>query len=145
MCKECFLATCTGWKVKVKRQYCDKCNRTFGNQQCFLAHIQKPEKGKSICEEVSACKRCGKIVFTWNKAPEKHHCGEIKCSTCGHYILVEGKEHQCFLKKLKKHPLSNFEKDDVEVDPSQENDKGNEIHSDSDVNDDDKKAVTRSQ
>ena len=93
------------------------------------------EKGKSICEEVSACKKCDKVVFSWNKAPEKHHCGEKKCSTCGHYIPVEGKEHQCFLKKLKKHPLADFEKEDMEVDPSHEND--DKLHSDPDDNDDD--------
>ena len=42
---------------------------------------------------------------------------------------MEGKEHRCFLKKLKKHPLADLEKDDMEVDPSHENDKGNELHS----------------
>ena len=140
MCKECFSGACTGWKVKEKRYYCDKCNRTFGNHQCFLAHIQIPEKGKSICEEVIACQKCGKVVFSRKKAPGKHHCGEKKCSTCGYYIPLEGKEHPCFLKKLKKHPLSDFEKDDVEVDPLHENDKGNERHSDSDINNDDEKS-----
>ena len=75
-------------------------------------------------------------MFSQKKAPGKHHCGEKKCSTCGHYIPLEGKEHQCFLKKLKKHPLADFERDDVEVDPSDKND--NELYSDpEDVDDDD--------
>ena len=42
------------------------------------------------------------------------------------------------MKKLKKHPLADFEKDDVEVDPSDENDV--ELHSDPDDNDDDEES-----
>ena len=45
-----------------------------------------------------------------------------------------GKKHQYFLKKLKKNPLADFRKDDMEVDPSDEND--DELQSDPDDDDD---------
>ena len=52
------------------------------------------------------------------RLPERHHCGEKKCKTCGFYYKVQtGRYHQCFITKLKVMPTadvieSNCEEED---------------------------------
>ena len=60
-CHDCFSPCCQGWKQTNSRILCSDCHRTFGTHACYLSHIQKSDGlGKSICEQLCACHRCGK-------------------------------------------------------------------------------------
>ena len=79
MCKECFSATFTGWKVK----YCDKCNQTFGNQQCFLAHIQMPEKARPFVKKSVLVKNVAKLCFHGKRLQKSKVAGRKSAQLAG--------------------------------------------------------------
>ncbi|MEY3371094.1 MAG: hypothetical protein RLZZ392_120 [Pseudomonadota bacterium] len=76
----------------IEETFCDKCNRTFENTDCYNNHI------KTVCKTVFVCKLCDTFVVKKNKK-EKHICGSSYCNNCKTF---EPKEHNCFISKLSK-------------------------------------------
>ncbi|XP_054272648.1 uncharacterized protein LOC128992928 [Macrosteles quadrilineatus] len=75
---------------------CPKCNMTYRNQECFIAHeIDK-------CKNVKKCLDCGKLV--WIKYRSKpHKCGEVYCKPCSSF---EDPNHKCYMKPDTRKPKS---------------------------------------
>ena len=96
MCKSCRSLNCT---VKDPKK-CNQCNRMFKSNECYDRHKEPIGEGKSVCEAIKKCKKCGKSLSVRHLDPEKHVCGK-KCSTCG--VIVNGEDtHNCYIQKPKK-------------------------------------------
>ena len=63
--------------------------------------------------------------------------GEKSAQLVGTTLQWKEKNINDSSKKVKKHPLADFEKDHVQVDPSHKTDKGNELYFNPDDDDDD--------
>ena len=79
---------------------CEKCNRKFFGKRCFKNHLKNRTKveGKMdiACNTVKKCNDCSQIIT--GKYVNCHKCGYSECTNCGKYI---GKNHKCFMKKIK--------------------------------------------
>ena len=93
MCKSCRSPECT---VKDPVE-CDQCNRWFKSKLCYDRHKEPVGKGKSVCQGIKKCEKCGKSMNVRNLGSKKHVCGR-KCTTCG-VILNEKDEHKCYIQK----------------------------------------------
>ena len=77
-------------------KYCQDCYRYFKNSTCFSNHKQKPStKDNPMCEDFFKCRECKRIISRKTRSPEKHHCGEIKCTNCEKW--VNPSTHKCFI------------------------------------------------
>ena len=98
-CLSCFTYTkdkkCEGNEI-----ICSKCNRKFFGKRCFKNHLKNRSKveGKTdiICDTVKKCNDCSRIIT--GKYVNCHKCGYSECTNCGKYV---GKDHKCYLKKVK--------------------------------------------
>ena len=106
-CLSCF--TCTkDTKCEGKEIICEKCNRKFFGKRCFKNHLKNRSKasmkgeGKQakltdiVCDTVKKCNDCSRIIT--GKYVNSHRCGYSECTNCGKYV---GKNHKCFMKKVK--------------------------------------------
>ena len=79
---------------------CKKCNRKFFSKMCFKNHFKNGSKveGKTdiVCGTVKKCLDCSRIIT--GKYVTCHKCGCSECNNCNKYI---GKNHTCFIKKVK--------------------------------------------
>ena len=79
---------------------CSKCNRKFFCKWCFKNHLKNQSKveGKTdiVCDTVKKCNDCARIIT--GKFIKVHKCGYSECTNCEKYV---GKDHKCFLKKVK--------------------------------------------
>ena len=96
MYKSCRSLNCV---VKDPRE-CSQCNRWFKSKTCYDQHKNPIGGGKSVCEEIKKCEKCGKSLSVRHLDPEKHVCGR-KCATCG-VISNEEDMHKCYIQKPKK-------------------------------------------
>ena len=93
MCKLCRSFNC----VANDPVECDQCNRLFNSKACYDRHKEPIGKGKSVCEGVKKCLKCGNSMEVRKLDPKNHICGR-KCPTCG-VILNEKDEHKCYIQK----------------------------------------------
>ena len=91
MCKSCRSFECT---VKDPVE-CEECNRWFKSKACYDRHKEPVGNGKSVCEGIKKCLKCGKSMNVRNH--KNHICGR-KCTTCG-MILNEKDDHKCYIQK----------------------------------------------
>ena len=96
MCTSCRSFDCIV-NDPVKR---DRCNRWFNSKACYDRHKEHIGMGKSVCDGVRKCGKCGKSVEIRKLNPKNHICGR-KCRTCG-VLLGEKDEHKCYIQKPKK-------------------------------------------
>ena len=97
MCKSCRSPDC---KDVEDPRSCEQCNRWFKSETCYNKHKEPIGGGKSVCQGIKKCGKCGKSVNVISLDPEKHICGK-KCTTCG--VIVKEKEvHECYIQKPKK-------------------------------------------
>ena len=79
---------------------CEKCNRKFFGKRCFKNHLKNRTKVEDkmdiVCDTVKKCNDCSRIIT--GKYVNCHKCGYSECTNCGKYI---GKNHKCFMKKIK--------------------------------------------
>src|SRR5688572_8003686 len=68
--------------------YCNKCDRTFYNTNCYQSHKNK------ICDLYHRCLACHYEYRT----NEEHTCGEKRCQTC---FVTHDPERSCFIQKYK--------------------------------------------
>ena len=97
MCKSCRSPDCKD--VKDPRS-CEQCNRWFKSETCYNKHKEPIGGGKSVCQGIKKCGKCGKSLNVNCLDPEKHICGK-KCATCG-VIVKENEVHECYIQKPKK-------------------------------------------
>ena len=98
-CLSCFTYAkdikCEGTEIT-----CEKCNRKFFGKRCFKNHLKNRSKveGKTdiVCDTVKKCNDCSRIIT--GKYVNCHKCGYSECTNCGKYV---GKDHKCYLKKVK--------------------------------------------
>ena len=96
MCKACRSFECvTNDPVK-----CEQCNRWFKSKPCYERHKEPVGKGKSICDGVRKCEKCGKSMEIRKLNPKNHICGR-KCRTCDVLLGVKD-EHKCYIQKPEK-------------------------------------------
>ena len=86
---------------------CDQCNRWFNSKACYDRHKEPIGKGRSVCEGIKKCGKCGKSLELRHLDPNKHICGR-KCKTCG-VLLGEKDEHKCYIQKSEKKSEQNSE------------------------------------
>ena len=75
MCKSCRSPNCKD--VKDPRS-CEQCNRWFKNETCYNKHKEPIGNGKSVCQGIKKCSKCGKSVNANSLSPEKHICGNSR-------------------------------------------------------------------
>ena len=91
MCKSCRAYGC---KVEDPVK-CDQCGRMFRSKACYDRHKEPIGRGKSVCEGIKRCEKCGKSMNVTNL--KSHICGR-KCKTCRE-ILEGDDEHKCYIQK----------------------------------------------
>ena len=100
MCKSCRSPECT---VKDPME-CEQCGRWFKSKTCYDRHKEPVGKGKSVCQGIKKCEKCGKSLNVRNF--KNHVCGR-KCTTCG--VILKGKdEHKCYIQKTEHSEESQY-------------------------------------
>ena len=98
-CLSCFTYN-KDTKCEGKEIVCEKCNRKFLGKRCFKNHLKNRPKGDDktdiVCDTVKKCNDCSRIIT--GKYVNCHKCGYSECTNCGKYV---GKNHKCYLKKVK--------------------------------------------
>ena len=80
---------------------CNECNRMFKNQACYNHHKGPINGGgRSICEVVRKCEKCGKTMDVRQIRNGGHMCRK-KCPTCKTMLEPEGTDHLCYIQQLK--------------------------------------------
>ena len=102
MCKSCRSYDC----VVNDPLNCNECNRWFRGKACYDGHKEPFDGGRSVCQGIKKCGKCGKSVSVTRLDPKKHICGK-KCLTCG-VILNEEDEHQCYIQKTEQSEESQY-------------------------------------
>ena len=87
---------------------CEKCNRKFFGKRCFKNHLKNRTKASTkgegkqakltdiVCNTVKKCLDCNRIIT--GKYVNCYKCGYSECNNCNKYV---GKNHKCFMKKVK--------------------------------------------
>ena len=98
-CLSCFTYN-KDTKCEGKEIVCEKCNRKFFGKRCLKNHLKNRSKveGKMdiVCDAVKKCLDCNRIIT--GKYVNDHKCGYSECNNCNKYV---GKDHKCFMKKVK--------------------------------------------
>ena len=102
MCKACRSPDCT----VNDPQECNLCNRWFKSKACYDRHKEPIGNGKSVCQGIKKCEKCGNSVNVRKLDSKKHICGR-KCTTCG-VLLNEKDEHKCYIQKSKHSEESRY-------------------------------------
>ena len=95
MCKNCRSFNCYVNDPVV----CRECNRLFNSKACYDRHKEPVGKGRSVCEGVKKCLKCGNSMEVRKLDPKNHICGRI-CPTCK-VLLDVAQEHKCYIQKEK--------------------------------------------
>ena len=104
MCKSCRAYDC----VVNDPSECNECNRWFKSKACYHRHKEPIDGGRSVCQTIKKCGKCGKSVDVKRLNPKNHICGK-KCLTCG-LVLNEKDEHKCYIQKTEQPEESQYSK-----------------------------------
>ena len=88
---------------------CNECNRFFKNQVCYDRHKNDPIDGggKTVCEAVRKCEKCGNAMDVRKIKDGGHICGK-KCRTCGLILKQEHNDHKCYIQQLEQEEESSY-------------------------------------
>ena len=88
---------------------CRECKRLFKNQSCYDRHRTEPinSGGKTVCQAIRVCEKCGKSMGINKINPKGHICGK-KCRTCGVVITREDTDHKCYMQPLEQDEDSSY-------------------------------------
>lgn len=75
---------------KVALITCDVCNRHFYGYNCYMNHLNKDGKGKTVCESKKNCPLCKSYM------ENNHVCGKRECFTCEE--VVDKDNHFCHIR-----------------------------------------------
>ena len=102
MCKSCRSYDC----IVNDPMGCNECNRWFKSKACYDRHKEPVGGGRSVCQGIKKCKKCGNSMEVRNLSSKSHICGK-KCSTCG-LVLNEKDEHKCYIQKTEQTEESQY-------------------------------------
>ena len=88
---------------------CNECNRLFKNQVCYDRHKNEPINGggRSVCEAVRKCEKCGNAMDVRKIKDGGHICGK-KCRTCGLILKQEDNDHKCYIQQMEQEEESSY-------------------------------------
>ena len=87
---------------------CNECDRLFKNQACYDHHKEPLNGGgRSMCEVIRKCEKCGKSTDVRKLKNGGHICGK-KCRTCGLILNQEDTEHLCYIQQLEQEEESSY-------------------------------------
>ena len=90
MCKSCRSFDC----VFEEWIDCDECKHKFKSRACYTHHKEPVGAGRSVCQTIRKCEKCGKVMDVRKMNPKHHICGK-KCKTCGIILKKGDGEHKC--------------------------------------------------
>ena len=102
MCKSCRSYDC----IVDDPLGCNECNRWFKSKACYDRHKEPVGGGRSVCQGIKKCQKCGKSMEVRKLNSKGHVCGK-KCSTCG-LVLNEKNEHKCYIQKTEQTEESQY-------------------------------------
>ena len=95
MCRSCRAFGCVSDGKWVE---CNECNRMFKSRACYAHHKEPLPGGRSVCQTIRKCEKCGKSTDVRKLKPNAHICGK-KCLTSGIILKEEDGEHKCYIQK----------------------------------------------
>ena len=105
MCRSCRAFGCV---LQGEGIVCNECDRLFKNQTCYDHHKEPINGGgRSVCEVIRKCEKCGKVVDIRHMKDGGHICGK-KCRTCGLILNQEDTEHLCYIQQLEQEEESSY-------------------------------------
>ena len=93
--------SCRGFGCKFEGDgiMCNECDRVFKNQACYDNHKEPINGGgRSVCEVIRKCPKCGKAMDVNKLNPKGHICGK-KCPTCGVILESKDTDHLCYIQQ----------------------------------------------
>ena len=103
MCRSCRSYDCV---TDGKGVICNECERWFKSKDCYDHHKEPVAGGRSVCQTIRKCEKCGMATDVRKLNPKGHICGK-KCSTCG-VIINNEDEHQCYIQKTEQPEESQY-------------------------------------
>ena len=105
MCRSCRAFGCV---LEGDGIVCNECDRLFKNQACYDHHKEPINGGgRSVCEVIRKCEKCGKAMDVRKIKDGGHICGK-KCRTCGLILNQEDTEHLCYIQQLEQEEESSY-------------------------------------
>ena len=105
MCRSCRAFGCV---LEGNRIVCNECERLFKNQACYDHHKEPINGGgRSVCEVIRKCEKCGKAMDVRKIKEGGHICGR-KCRTCGVVLNQEDTDHKCYIQQLEQEEESSY-------------------------------------
>ena len=103
MCRSCRSYDCV---LDGNGMVCDECDRLFKNKTCYDHHKEPIAGGRSVCQTIRKCEKCGKAMDVRKLNPKGHICGK-KCLTCG-VIINDKDKHKCYIQKTEQSEESQY-------------------------------------
>ena len=105
MCRSCRGIEC---KLEGSGITCNECNRLFKNQACYDNHKQPINGGgRSACEVIRKCPKCGKTMDVRKLNSKGHICGK-KCKSCGVIFQPKDTDHICYIQQQEHEEESSY-------------------------------------
>ena len=105
MCRSCRGFGC---KYEGNGIVCNECDRLFKNQSCYDHHKEPINGGgRSVCEVIRKCEKCGKAMDVRKVKNGGHICGK-KCPTCGVILDSKDTDYQCYIQQLEHEEESSY-------------------------------------
>ena len=79
----------------------------FKSRACYTHHKEPLPGGRSVCQTIRKCEKCGKATDVRKLKPNAHICGK-KCLTCGIILKEEDGEHKCYIQKTEQPEESQY-------------------------------------
>ena len=87
---------------------CNECDRLFKSQSCYDHHKEPINSGgRSVCEVIRKCEKCGKAMDITKIKDGGHICGK-KCPTCGVMLESEDVDHHCYIQPMEQEEESSY-------------------------------------
>ena len=105
MCRSCRAFGCV---LEGDGIVCNECDRLFKNHACYDHHKEPINGGgRSLCEAIRKCEKCGKAMDVRKIKEGGHICGK-KCRTCGLILKQEDTDHKCYIQQLEQEEESSY-------------------------------------
>ena len=104
MCRSCRAFGCV---LEGDGIVCNECDRLFKSQACYDHKEPINGGGRTVCEVIRKCEKCGKAMDVGKIKEGGHICGK-KCRTCGLILKQEDTDHKCYIQQLEQEEESSY-------------------------------------